>query len=174
MANHKSALKRIRRNEAVRLRNRYQHKTTRNAIKKLRGEEKKKDANSRTGEKNYTHSSFDGTISITLNTHETIGFDDNIKFAQEKFDAWKREASQGASDDFIRVASGAYRSRKGQLDKAKVMDLFTYKIKHPLWLEMLNHITEAIKVTKSKRYPHIKVANDEGKMETIDLNFSSL
>jgi small subunit ribosomal protein S20 len=44
MANHKSALKRIRRNEAVRLRNRYQHKTTRNAIKKLRGEEKKKDA----------------------------------------------------------------------------------------------------------------------------------
>lgn len=36
MANHKSALKRIRRNEAVRLRNRYQHKTTRNAIKRLR------------------------------------------------------------------------------------------------------------------------------------------
>ncbi|RNC89394.1 MAG: 30S ribosomal protein S20 [Allomuricauda sp.] len=44
MANHKSALKRIRRNEAVRLRNRYQHKTVRNAIKKLRGEENKKEA----------------------------------------------------------------------------------------------------------------------------------
>ena len=44
MANHKSALKRIRRNETARLRNKYQHKTTRNAIKKLRTEEKKKDA----------------------------------------------------------------------------------------------------------------------------------
>ncbi|PQJ14532.1 30S ribosomal protein S20 [Aureicoccus marinus] len=44
MANHKSALKRIRRNESVRLRNRYQHKTTRNAIKKLRTEEDKKAA----------------------------------------------------------------------------------------------------------------------------------
>jgi len=44
MANHKSALKRIRRNEAVRLRNRYQHKTVRNAIKKLRTEEDKKAA----------------------------------------------------------------------------------------------------------------------------------
>lgn len=44
MANHKSALKRIRRNEAVRLRNKYQHKTVRNAIKKLRGEEDKKAA----------------------------------------------------------------------------------------------------------------------------------
>lgn len=44
MANHKSALKRIRRNEAVRLRNRYQHKTMRNALRKLRAEEDKKAA----------------------------------------------------------------------------------------------------------------------------------
>jgi small subunit ribosomal protein S20 len=44
MANHKSALKRIRSNETKRLRNRYQHKTTRNVIKKLREITKKKDA----------------------------------------------------------------------------------------------------------------------------------
>ncbi|MFT5926243.1 MAG: small subunit ribosomal protein S20 [Rubritalea sp.] len=36
MANHKSALKRIRRNEVARIRNKYQHKTTRNAIKALK------------------------------------------------------------------------------------------------------------------------------------------
>lgn len=36
MANHKSALKRIRSNQAKRLRNRYQHKTVRSAIKRLR------------------------------------------------------------------------------------------------------------------------------------------
>ncbi|MDT0648712.1 30S ribosomal protein S20 [Autumnicola edwardsiae] len=41
MANHKSSLKRIRSNEAKRLRNRYQHKTTRNAIKKLKEADKK-------------------------------------------------------------------------------------------------------------------------------------
>lgn len=44
MANHKSALKRIRSNETKHLRNKYQHKTTRNAIRKLRGLEVKKDA----------------------------------------------------------------------------------------------------------------------------------
>ncbi|RYE36200.1 MAG: 30S ribosomal protein S20 [Sphingobacteriaceae bacterium] len=37
MANHKSSIKRIRANAAKRLRNRYQAKTTRNAIKRLRG-----------------------------------------------------------------------------------------------------------------------------------------
>jgi len=44
MATHKSALKRIRSNETSRIRNKYQHKTTRNAIKKLRESENKKDA----------------------------------------------------------------------------------------------------------------------------------
>ena len=41
MANHKSALKRIRNSETKSLRNKYQHKTTRNAIKKLRESDKK-------------------------------------------------------------------------------------------------------------------------------------
>ena len=44
MANHKSALKRIRSNESKHLRNKYQHKTTRNAIRGLKAVEVKKDA----------------------------------------------------------------------------------------------------------------------------------
>jgi small subunit ribosomal protein S20 len=44
MANHKSALKRIRSNEAKKLRNKYQHKTTRNAVRNLRAIEDKKEA----------------------------------------------------------------------------------------------------------------------------------
>ncbi len=44
MANHNSALKRIRQSETRRLRNRFYHKSTRTAIKKLREEEDKKSA----------------------------------------------------------------------------------------------------------------------------------
>lgn len=44
MANHKSALKRIRSNETKRLRNKFIHKTTRNAIRDLRATEDKKAA----------------------------------------------------------------------------------------------------------------------------------
>ena len=36
MANHKSAQKRIRTNDSKRVRNKYQHKTTRNAVRNLR------------------------------------------------------------------------------------------------------------------------------------------
>ncbi|MFM7299640.1 MAG: 30S ribosomal protein S20, partial [Crocinitomicaceae bacterium] len=44
MANHKSALKRIRSNESKRLLNKYQHKTARNAVKKLRSLKDKTEA----------------------------------------------------------------------------------------------------------------------------------
>ena len=44
MANHKSALKRIRSNRTKQLRNRLQHKSTRTAIKKLKASENKADA----------------------------------------------------------------------------------------------------------------------------------
>ena len=45
MANHKSAIKRIRSSETKKLRNKYQHKSTRSTIKKLEGETKKAAAN---------------------------------------------------------------------------------------------------------------------------------
>lgn len=44
MANHKSALKRIRSNKVKQLRNKYQHKTTRNAVRNLRSLTEKKEA----------------------------------------------------------------------------------------------------------------------------------
>ena len=47
MANHKSALKRIRSNEKKRVLNKYQHKTTRNAIKALRLATDKSEASSK-------------------------------------------------------------------------------------------------------------------------------
>ena len=42
MANHKSAIKRIRQNAVKRVHNRFYHKSTRNAVKELRGTTDKK------------------------------------------------------------------------------------------------------------------------------------
>lgn len=44
MANHKSSLKRIRSSEVKRIRNRYQHKTARNAVRNLRAMTSKNEA----------------------------------------------------------------------------------------------------------------------------------
>jgi small subunit ribosomal protein S20 len=79
MANHKSALKRIRSNEAKRVINKYQHKTTRNAIKKLRELTDKKEAETmfpsvasmldRLAKKNIIHSNKAANIKSGLAKH---------------------------------------------------------------------------------------------------------
>lgn len=79
MANHKSALKRIRSNEARRVVNKYQHKTTRNAIKKLRELTEKKAAEElfpsvvsmidKLAKKNIIHNNKAANLKSGLNKH---------------------------------------------------------------------------------------------------------
>ena len=79
MANHKSALKRIRNSETKRLRNKYQHKTTRNAIKKLRELTDKKEAETmfpsvvsmldKLAKKNVIHANKASNLKSKLATH---------------------------------------------------------------------------------------------------------
>ena len=79
MANHKSALKRIRSNNKKRLLNRFQHKTARNAIKKLREITAKKEANKlyptvaslidKLAKKNIIHANKTGNLKSKLAKH---------------------------------------------------------------------------------------------------------
>jgi len=79
MANHKSAIKRIRSNEKKRDRNKYAHKTTRNAIRKLRATTDKKDAQEqypkvsglidRLVKKNIIHKNKGGNLKSKLTKH---------------------------------------------------------------------------------------------------------
>ncbi|MGB0176989.1 MAG: 30S ribosomal protein S20 [Owenweeksia sp.] len=79
MANHKSALKRVRSDEKKRERNRYQHKTTRNAIRDLRKSEDKKEVEKKLPEvfsmidklakKNIIHSNKAANLKSSLSRH---------------------------------------------------------------------------------------------------------
>ncbi|MEQ9262137.1 MAG: 30S ribosomal protein S20 [Owenweeksia sp.] len=79
MANHKSALKRVRSDEKKRERNRYQHKTARNAIRDLRKNEDKKEVEKKLPEvfsmidklakKNIIHSNKAANLKSSLSRH---------------------------------------------------------------------------------------------------------
>ena len=79
MANHKSALKRIRSNEAKRLINKYQHKSARNAVRKLRSLKDKKEAETlfttvagmldKLAKKNIIHKNKAGNLKSGLRVH---------------------------------------------------------------------------------------------------------
>jgi small subunit ribosomal protein S20 len=79
MANHKSALKRIRSNEAKRLINKYQHKSARNAVRKLRSLKDRKEAETlfttiagmldKLAKKNIIHKNKAGNLKSGLQVH---------------------------------------------------------------------------------------------------------
>ncbi len=79
MANHKSALKRVRSDEKKRDRNRYQHKTTRNAIRDIRKEENKEEASKslsgvvsmidKLAKKNIIHSNKAANLKASITKH---------------------------------------------------------------------------------------------------------
>lgn len=79
MANHKSTLKRIRSNAAKTERNKYQHKTTRTWIKKVRQSTDKKEATELLGEtyskldklvkKNIIHKNKAANLKSSLSNH---------------------------------------------------------------------------------------------------------
>jgi small subunit ribosomal protein S20 len=79
MANHKSALKRIRSNETKRLSNRYYHKTMRNALRKYRATSDAKELEDqlpkvasmidRLAKKNVIHKNKAGNLKSSLQRH---------------------------------------------------------------------------------------------------------
>ena len=79
MANHKSAKKRIRQTEAKRLRNRYQHKTTRSAVKALKNTSEKEAAEKllpkvssmldKLAKRNIIHKNKAGNLKSSLTLH---------------------------------------------------------------------------------------------------------
>ena len=79
MANHKSSIKRIRSTEVTRVRNRFQHKTTRNAIRRLRELTDKKEAETalngvssmidKLAKKNIIHQNKAGNLKSQLTKH---------------------------------------------------------------------------------------------------------
>lgn len=79
MANHKSAIKRIRSNDAKRDLNRYQHKSTRTVVKNIRKAEKKAEAQSllskafsmldKLAKKNIIHKNKAGNLKSSLQKH---------------------------------------------------------------------------------------------------------
>jgi len=79
MANHKSAIKRIRQNEKRRIHNKYYHKTTRNAVKALRNTTDKEAAEKlmpkvaslldKLAKKNIIHKNKAGNLKSSLQVH---------------------------------------------------------------------------------------------------------
>lgn len=94
--------------------------------------------------------------------------------AQIKLNQYVHEITKGSNSEIQQIINHAFTTRKGSLDKARILSLFQLKIDNPLWTEAMELIKGSIETNKTKRYCSVSQRNDEGEYNQIQLNFSSL
>ena len=64
--------------------------------------------------------------------------------------------------------------QKDQVDAKQIIGLRTLDIDDPLWNEAMKLIADSQKVQSTKTYFYFQEADEDGKMQTITLDFSNL
>ena len=131
------------------------------------------------GKGNFTIFNFDRSIKLSVDISENISFD-NMKMglAQERLmhfiEAGIIEKKEG---NFIKtLVMSAFETSKGNFDVKKITPLQKYKekIKDEEYHSIMDLISSAMTTSYSCTYYRIWQRMEDGKYESIDLNFSSI
>ncbi|HUM50456.1 MAG TPA: DUF3164 family protein [Chitinophagales bacterium] len=122
----------------------------------------------------YTFYSYDKSIKIELRIGERIEFDANLKIAKELADKYLEIKTKDVDGEISILLNNAFTTTRNNIDSKKVLQLMSYNIKHPVWLEMVEAIKTSITRHFSKRYMALSIKDTEGKYVYKTIQFSSL
>lgn len=122
----------------------------------------------------FTFYSYDKSIKVEVKNADQITFDDTILVVQAKLDEFVESISGEMNTDYSVLIRNAFKTRRGQLDKVRLLGLFEYEINHPLWIEAMEALRKSITTTSSKRYMNISLRKDDGSYQYIPLSFSKV
>jgi len=125
---------------------------------------------------NITLESFDGLKKVQIAVATHIGFDEKLTFAKEKFDMYFKEITKDADGDLKTLIMKVFEvDKKGNVNVKQILSLKSYDIAHPLWLEAMAIIDDAIEIVGSKSYIRFyERKSTEDKWDNISLNISDV
>jgi len=126
-------------------------------------------------EGNTTLYNFDKTKQIEVKISKHFVADERLNIAKAKIDQCIQKWSSGANDNIIALVNKAFKvDRKGNVDVHQLKSLRELKIKDKEWKEAMTLIEDSIKVDVTKTYFNFRARNEDGKLQSIPLNFSAL
>ncbi|MDQ7084424.1 MAG: DUF3164 family protein [Sulfurovum sp.] len=134
------------------------------------------DVTKKSNKGNITLESFDGLKKVQIAVATHIGFDEKLTFAKEKFDMYFKEITKDANGDLKTLIMKVFEvDKKGNVNVKQILSLKSYDIEHPLWIEAMAIIDDAIEVVGSKSYIRFyERKSTEDKWENISLNISDI
>lgn len=126
---------------------------------------------------NFTFYNFNRTFKVEININDRIEFDElGIQSARQLLEEFLQDNVQTKDDVIRQLILDAFSTRNGNLDTKKVLNLIRYrsKIKNDKFLRAIELLEESIRKPSSKTYFRVFAKNEQGKWESIELNFSAL
>jgi len=126
------------------------------------------------GTKVYTLENFSGTAKIQVATADNIMFDEKLQIAKKKIDECIHEILKDVhSIDGQQLINNAFEvDKKGEIKPRKILELRSYNITHPKWLEAMEIIAESIEIVSTKEYIRFYTRNNTTeayKQVTLDI-----
>ena len=125
---------------------------------------------------NITLQSFDGLAKVTVQVSKLISFDEKLNLAKEKLDEYFLAKTEHADPEIKTLITKVFEvDKKGNVNAKQILSLKSYKITHPIWLEAMAIIDEAVEIVGSKSYIRFhKRDRIEDAWQHISLDFASL
>lgn len=102
---------------------------------------------------NITLQSFDGLQKVQVSIATHIDFDEKLSLAKEKIDEYLKEITEDASGDIKTLILKVFEvDKKGNINSKQVLGLKSYDITHPLWVEAMGIIDDAVEIVGTKSY----------------------
>jgi len=125
---------------------------------------------------NVTLQSYDGLNKVQVAVQTHIDFDEKLTLAKEKLDVYFTEKTEDADPEIKTLITKVFDVNKdGNVNAKQILSLKSYNITHPVWLEAMAIIDDAIEIVGSKSYIRFYSRKSiEDKWENISLDFAAL
>lgn len=111
------------------------------------------DAKAHTKKGNITLENFSSTAKVQIAISDKLSFDEKIQLAKMKFDEYFEQVTEGSSEEIKLLINKAFDvDKEGNVDVKKILELRSYNIRHPKWVEGVALIEESKKIVSSKSY----------------------
>lgn len=118
---------------------------------------------------------FHGDLAVQVTVSNNMVFDERLTLAKAKIDKYLLRIGRDANPHLIAIVNDVFRvNQTGRVDTKLVLGLRKHEINDPLWKEAMDLISSSLRVQSSKTYFYFQEANEDGKLETIVLDFNKL
>ena len=126
--------------------------------------------------KNFSLTSFDGSLRIEITVADFLTFDEQLQAAKSLVDECLIEWTKNADSKIISLVNQAFEvDKEGSISPAKVLPLLRLKIDDERWDQAMKAVKESLTIQYSKKYIRFKKrVGIEGKWEPIPLNIADL